>query len=231
MKCPNCGKKNAIKAAIHCEFCGGKLSEGKKSNIKSDSKDRKCKLSKSLIAIRRIIVIVLCVVLTLILAIGIWHIARNVDNGINPGSEIRYYNMWKYTIGATEPYELEKLGEAYARNVTITINEIKDNGDGTAIAYVTVVLPDIRTLLYENMKDIVNANKESEYDELMKKIKNDLIWSFYFSSSTESKDITIELLEKNGSWYVSGTTEIDELYAQTMQDAFRDVIQTILWEG
>ena len=36
MKCPNCGKKNATKAAMHCEFCGKKL----KNSVRKKSKMR-----------------------------------------------------------------------------------------------------------------------------------------------------------------------------------------------
>lgn len=197
------------------------------------SKKQKKALSKHLGKSYKILRICAMTLLSLIiivflsvLGIGIWHVIRNIDNGVTEGSSIRYYNSWKYTNEETSPYEMRKLGEYFSRNTIIKINTINDNGDGTATADITVDAPNFKELLIERFKQGTSENHYSDtYDKVLENIENKLIWDFYFSKNRVQTNIKVELKKSDNKWQIIRNEEYNTAVTGDALTAYSELLK------
>ena len=180
----------------------------------------------------RVILGFLCVIVIAIFGIGIWHIVRNIDNGVTEGSSIRYYNSWKYTQGQASPYEMRQLGKSFARNTVIKVNDIHDNGDGTATADITVDTPDFTFLLTKNFENTVMKNKGQNrtYDEVLESVENHLMWDFYFSNKRTKTDIQIQLVKENDQWKIVRNDAYNTVVTGDAMTAYHSLLKMIYEE-
>ena len=202
------------------------MSEKKNKSSKS-TKKQTGKVKK----LTKVLLVLIIFVVIAVFGIGIWHVIRNIDNGVTEGSSIRYYNSWKYTQEESSPFEMRKVGEYFARNTIININQINDNGDGTATANITVDAPNLKELLIERFKQGTSEKYyNNTYDQVLEHIENQLIWDFYFSKNRTKTEIQIDLVKNNDKWQIVRNDEYNTVVTGNAIAAYRELMKVIYEE-
>ena len=131
----------------------------------------------------------------------------------------------------SSPFEMRKVGEYFARNTIININQINDNGDGTATANITVDAPNLKELLIERFKQGTSEKYyNNTYDQVLEHIENQLIWDFYFSKNRTKTEIQIDLVKNNDKWQIVRNDEYNTVVTGDAIAAYRELMKVIYEE-
>jgi hypothetical protein len=222
MLCTTCGKNNNEKAS-YCRQCGAVLGSS------SNKVKKKADLPTSINAKKRNWKPVLVGVLVFVLVMAsIFTIKILSRPSLVSEKEMTIAEDWSLIQDAKTP-DANGFVKQYYENVTFTIHEQVRGEDGTGIAKVTVVSPDMEVILNEVFTTLKNS-KEQDKQVLAEQVQDRFEEWLGQDHKVTTMELEVPIRRIDDTWMIVPTTEWNNAITGNMAGIFRAYYAEMLRE-